>query len=214
MTVLDVITEQGQGLRVWDVAVDIQYDTDIDADGVYDEYDAFPEDPAASRDGDYDGMPDDWNPNATQEQIDASTLIVDDDDDNDGIPDIDDPDPTYPNDFYAADAEFEASFGGALVQADGSLIVPAEAETINGFVNTYTDQYPMLFIYGGRIVVDAAVPSDASADLRFRFERQPYDPDDPEATEPSFETETLTVAGSEVRTHTSIFPCRERILAR
>ena len=61
--------------------------TDTDGDGVVDQDDAFPEDPAASIDTDGDGMPDDWNEDATQEQIDASNLTLDDDDDNDGFSD-------------------------------------------------------------------------------------------------------------------------------
>ena len=63
---------------------------DRDNDGVPDNLDAFPDDPAASIDTDGDGMPDDWNPSATAEQIAASTLIVDDDDDGDGTLDVDD----------------------------------------------------------------------------------------------------------------------------
>ena len=186
-------------VKVWDVSIEVQYEIDSDGDGVFDEYDAFPEDPAASLDSDYDGMPDDWNPNATDEQIASSPLIIDDDDDNDGIPDVNDPDPVYPNYFYATDAEFGASFGGAVIQADGNLIVPADASAANGFVNTYTERYPMLFTYGGRIVIDAAVPSGASADLRFRFERKPYAANDATATEPSFETEVVTISGTTPR---------------
>ena len=44
-------------------------------------------DPAASVDTDFDGLPDDWNENATDEQIAASNLEVDTDDDNDSMPD-------------------------------------------------------------------------------------------------------------------------------
>ena len=61
--------------------------TDTDGDGVADQEDTFPEDPAASIDTDGDGMPDDWNGNATAEQIAASSLTLDDDDDNDGYSD-------------------------------------------------------------------------------------------------------------------------------
>ena len=39
--------------------------------------DAFPDDPAASRDLDRDGAPDEWNEFATQEQIDNSPLHLD-----------------------------------------------------------------------------------------------------------------------------------------
>lgn len=190
------IVERDQVVIVWDLSIDPQYDIDSDGDGVFDEYDAFPEDPAASRDSDYDGMPDDWNYNATPEQIANSPLVIDEDDDNDGIPDVDDPDPTYPNNFYNTDAAFTATFGGAQIQSDGSLLVPTEAVSTGGFVNTLTEQYPMRFTYGGQISFDASIPSGGSAELRFRFERGPYDPNDPDATEPSFETETVTISGS------------------
>lgn len=68
-------------------------DSDDDNDGVEDVHDVFPFDPAASVDTDGDGLPDDWNDSATSDQIAASNLLVDSDDDNDGIPDIDDPFP-------------------------------------------------------------------------------------------------------------------------
>ena len=195
------LLERDQGVKVWDVSIDVQYDIDSDGDGVFDDYDAFPDDPAASVDSDYDGMPDDWNPDATDEQIANSPLTVDDDDDNDGIPDISDPEPAYPNYFYGTDAEFGASFGEAIIQADGSLLVPSDASAASGFVNTNTEQYPMLFTFGGRIVIDAAVPSGGSADLRFRFERKPYNASDADATEPSFETEILTISGESLSTY-------------
>lgn len=60
---------------------------DADDDGVPDDDDAFPNDPAASVDTDGDGMPDDWNPAASDADIEASQLVVDEDDDNDGYSD-------------------------------------------------------------------------------------------------------------------------------
>ena len=66
---------------------ELTLDTDDDNDGVPDTEDAFPLDPAASVDTDSDGLPDDWNENATEEQIAASNLEVDTDDDNDSMPD-------------------------------------------------------------------------------------------------------------------------------
>ena len=42
-------------------------------------------------------MPDDWNISATDTQIAESTLTLDNDDDNDGVEDALDPDPTDPN---------------------------------------------------------------------------------------------------------------------
>ena len=61
--------------------------TDTDNDGVVDDEDAFPDDPAASVDTDGDGMPDTWNSGATEIQISASSLTLDEDDDNDGFSD-------------------------------------------------------------------------------------------------------------------------------
>ena len=61
---------------------------DSDEDEVADSNDAFPNDPAASLDTDGDTLPDDWNAGATAEQIADSSLTVDDDDDNDGLTDL------------------------------------------------------------------------------------------------------------------------------
>jgi Leucine-rich repeat (LRR) protein len=59
---------------------------DEDADGVFDSDDDFANDPAASRDTDGDGMPDDWN--SGYSAADSTTgLVLDDDDDNDGLVD-------------------------------------------------------------------------------------------------------------------------------
>ena len=60
---------------------------DSDDDGVLDDDDAFPNDPAASVDTDGDGMPDDWNEGVDDILISESTLTLDDDDDNDGYTD-------------------------------------------------------------------------------------------------------------------------------
>jgi hypothetical protein len=62
-------------------------DPDDDNDGVNDAGDAFPFDPAASVDTDGDGLPNDYNAGATQEQKDASPLVIDPDDDDDGVAD-------------------------------------------------------------------------------------------------------------------------------
>ena len=51
--------------------------SDSDGDGVPDDDDAFPSDPATSVDTDGDGSPDNWNPGATSDQIAASTLTLD-----------------------------------------------------------------------------------------------------------------------------------------
>jgi hypothetical protein len=62
-------------------------DDDIDGDGTLNNLDAFPWDPAASTDTDGDGLPDNYNANSTQTQRDSSPLLIDNDDDNDGVDD-------------------------------------------------------------------------------------------------------------------------------
>ena len=59
------------------------------------------------------------NPNATAEQIAASTLTLDDDDDNDGTPDIDDYFPTDPS-----------KVGTPLSEALGGVVDPKLASCI------------------------------------------------------------------------------------
>ena len=70
--------------------------SDPDRDYFYEGEDAFPIDPAASVDSDGDGAPDAWNENASEEQIEASSLLLDAfpldpaasvDSDGDGYPD-------------------------------------------------------------------------------------------------------------------------------
>ena len=62
---------------------------DWDGDGAANVDDAFPYDGAASVDTDGDGLADDWNTGASGEQIQTASLGLDDDDDNDGVSDLD-----------------------------------------------------------------------------------------------------------------------------
>ena len=57
--------------------LDASESVDTDGDGVGDNSDAFPENPAASTDTDGDGAPDAWNESATEEQIANSELTLD-----------------------------------------------------------------------------------------------------------------------------------------
>ena len=50
---------------------------ETDGDGIGDNSDAFPEDPAASIDSDGDGAPDAWNESATEELLASSELTLD-----------------------------------------------------------------------------------------------------------------------------------------
>ncbi len=71
---------------------------DSDSDGTPDHLDAFPYDPAASVDTDTDGMPDEWNPGKTAaDSTSVPALILDDDDDNDGVTDAQDNCPVHAN---------------------------------------------------------------------------------------------------------------------
>jgi alpha-tubulin suppressor-like RCC1 family protein len=53
--------------------------------------DAFPYNNAASIDTDHDGMPDNWNASCNTACQSGSGLVLDSDDDDDGIPDVIDP---------------------------------------------------------------------------------------------------------------------------
>ena len=176
-------------------------DDDDDNDGVPDASDAFPYDPAASIDTDSDGMPDDWNEGATALQIANSSLSIDEDDDNDGIPDAEDVNPLVPDYVSGFFADFSGPFNGAVVDAPFTYRVPAEASADAGFANINNELYPFTFSTGGRISLQAWVPSGGSADIHFRFEKAPF-PD----TEQSFSTESITISGSEPAIYTVAIP--------
>ena len=125
------IVERDQSVIVEDIEVVMSGDEapemDTDMDGVPDDEDAFPNDPAASVDADMDGMPDAWNDGATQEQIDASELMLDDD-------------PTTPGGGPGGPmeppvADFTEAFGGAISYGLGDFNVPTTAESWAGFAN-------------------------------------------------------------------------------
>lgn len=63
---------------------------DQDGDWVFDAVDDFADNAAVALDTDGDGMPDEWLSGCDTSCQQASSLTVDSDDDNDGIPDVDD----------------------------------------------------------------------------------------------------------------------------
>jgi hypothetical protein len=77
---------------------------------------------------------------------------------------------------------------------------PTSAETWAGWANNNTDIVPLGFPNGGTITFTAS--SAAEAGIYFRFERLPYDENDSNATEPSFNTETITVNGETATEYT------------
>ena len=124
-SLLMFIVERDQPVIVRDVQVITAGDGD--GDGVPDASDEFPADPAASIDSDGDGSPDAWNTCATAEDIAASTLTLDSDDDDDGTPDLQDSLPLNPYHSNPDLAAFSAAFGGAVI--DGvNYSVPTGAE--------------------------------------------------------------------------------------
>jgi hypothetical protein len=85
---------------------------DKDGDGIADSDDAFPDDIAASIDGDGDGLPDEWN--AGFSQADSTTgLTLDNDDDNDGVSDTDDAFPNNPSESLDSDGDGVGDNGDA-----------------------------------------------------------------------------------------------------
>jgi len=77
------------GDAIWQKVVgDFESSNDSDNDGVTDSADAFPNDPAASVDSDGDGKPDYWNEGySANDSTSSPQLVLDNDDDNDGIED-------------------------------------------------------------------------------------------------------------------------------
>ena len=61
--------------------------------------------------------------------------------------------------------------------------------------------YPITVAEDSVITFTGSVPSGASADVRFRFEANPYP-----ATEPSFDTVAVTVTGSDSATYSIAVP--------
>jgi serine protease len=129
-------------------------DTDDDGDLVLDNEDAFPLDPAASADSDGDGYPDGWNSEASESEIAASGLVVDqmpndpteqidtdgdgignnadDDDDGDGVSDNDDVDPLDPS--------VAGFFVSGRVMVDGEIILDSDTNNPrNSFVRNNID---------------------------------------------------------------------------
>jgi hypothetical protein len=121
---------------------------DTDGDGVENDEDAFPNDPAASVDTDGDGMPDDWNDGKSAADSTSDPVLVrDNDDDNDGLSDRVDSyplDSNLPENFQPplewipkgeklVGDEFTGHFGALAINRDGTVIARGAIQsTING----------------------------------------------------------------------------------
>ena len=95
---------------------------------------------------------------------------------------------------------FDGIFGGATLEEGGIYTFPGSAESWAGWANNNTEIYPLGFPNGGTITFTASSASEAG--IYFRFERLPYDANDSNATEPSFNTETITISGETATEYT------------
>jgi chitodextrinase len=89
---------------------------DSDGDGVVDAEDDFPNDPAAAKDTDKDGLPDEWLQSATPEQVAASGLTLDSDDDGDGYSDAEELE-SGSDPLSASDVPIQSGLSPALIKA-------------------------------------------------------------------------------------------------
>ena len=78
---------------------------DTDNDGIENDFDDFINNPAASIDTDGDGQPDQWNTHCNLDCQMASKLILDEDDDNDGVRDENDAFSTDSSEFLDTDGD-------------------------------------------------------------------------------------------------------------
>ena len=100
----------------------------------------------------------------------------------------------------SGNADFSGSYGGALVN-ENVYTFPSSAESWAGFSNQNSDLYPLQFSEEGSITFNGSVPSGGDVTVRFKLERLPHP-----NTEPSYNTETVTVSGAEVASYTVGIP--------
>jgi hypothetical protein len=132
------------------------------------------------------------------------------DDDNDGVDDEQDSFPLDAN-FSSnefTDAYFEEAFSGATITLadDGSNVYTfpsTDADAWAGFANQHIAVYPIRLTGAGSITFDASVPTGEDVNVRFRFEKLPFP-----ATEPSFNTDHVTVSGDVESSYTINLPAQ------
>ena len=99
-----------------------------------------------------------------------------------------------------ASGQFTGAFGNTVIDGD-NFIFPSSADSWGGFSNENSAMYPISFVDAGSITFNGAVPSGESVDVRFRFEKNPH-PD----TEPSFDTDSVTIISAESNSYTVSIP--------
>ena len=103
----------------------------------------------------------------------------------------------------AISIEITEAFNGTTIGEGSVYTFPASAESYAGFANMNTAIYPITLAEDSVITFTGSVPSGASADVRFRFEANPYP-----ATEPSFDTVEVTVDGADSATYSIAVPAQ------
>ncbi|MGB1424787.1 MAG: hypothetical protein ACPG7B_15720 [Pseudomonadales bacterium] len=137
---------------------------DTDGDYVDDLIDAFPNDPAASVDTDGDGYPDDWNEGkSAADSTSDPALVLDDDDDNDGVVDV--------NDDYPYDGQRSVLDGYRSSLCEGNYCVLSKVEPIAGqtqyFYKLREGEAEYDFHYGGgELAIDSV---DGATSVVFEF---------------------------------------------
>ncbi|MFL2531496.1 MAG: carbohydrate-binding protein, partial [Porticoccaceae bacterium] len=97
------------------------------------------------------------------------------------------------------------AFDGTTIDADTSTFeFPVSASSWAGFSNDNSGLYPMCFGDGGTVTFTGAVPSDGTANVKFRFEKNPY-PD----VEPSIDLADATVSGSTESNYSLAVPAQD-----
>ena len=116
----------------------------------------------------------------------------------------DDPvvDPNAPTPGAAGETTITAwgSFDGTS-NVDGVFNFPSDAQSWAGFANDDASVYPFSFNSAGQVTFTASIPSGGSANVYFRFEKNPY-PD----VEPSYNTAQVSVSGSTPTEYTIDIP--------
>jgi len=104
----------------------------------------------------------------------------------------------------ASDVVFHGVFDGSVVDSN-TYTFPTGAQSWAGFANLDTTMYPLTFPGGGEITFTGATTDSVdTVDVYFRFEKNPY-PD----TEPSFNTEHVTVIGSVDSSYSVSIPAQD-----
>ena len=93
------------------------------------------------------------------------------------------------------------AFGGTTI-GDGTLLTfPMSADSWAGFANMNTSLYPISLSQASLITFTASIPAGGSADVRFRFEKNPH-PD----VDPAFNTASVTVTGDQPASYSISVP--------